>query len=468
MVLSRSTLLLATAGRYGWHRDELYYFAAGRHPSAGYVDFPPLTPLLSAVARNIFGASLVGQRSLAVLAGAVVTVAAALVARELGGGRWAQAVAALSVGWGPVLLGVNSLFQTVSFDQVAWAVLLLVVLRLVRTGDRRWWWVVGGVAGVGLETKYTIAVLLVSLVGALAAARATRPLLRGSQVWVGAGVALVLVAPNLWWQARHGWPSIAFFTGADGQGPERLSTLSYIRDALMIAGPVGSVLGVAGLRRLFRSPGTRPLAVASIAVVVLFGLAGGKGYYPAPVTFLLVPAGAVAAERWRRGRVAVPSLTLVSALLLLPLLVPVVPTGFAVDHGIVAARTDYLDELGWPELEAAVARTFHKLPAADQRRAGIITTNYGEAGAVDLYGPADGLPGAMSDHLTYRYWHRSRPDATVAVVVSETADWVREHCTTSARAATVSNRLGVDNKEAGAGIWVCHLRTNAGKELARG
>jgi 4-amino-4-deoxy-L-arabinose transferase-like glycosyltransferase len=204
VVGAKCALNFAFAGRYGWQRDELYYAVAGRHLQGGYVEFPPVTALLSALARVLFGWSLVGFRAFAILAGAATILIAALVARELGGGRRAQTLAAVAVGFSPVLIATNGLFQPVSFDQLATMLVLWLALRLAL--GRGSWPLLGVAAGLGVETKYTLVVVLVVLVACFLVWR--RDLLRSWGVPLALVIAGALVAPNLVWEARHGWASV--------------------------------------------------------------------------------------------------------------------------------------------------------------------------------------------------------------------------------------------------------------------
>src|SRR5215475_2484807 len=225
----KCALNLAFAGRYGWQRDELYYAVAGRHLQGGYVEFPPVTGLLSAAARLLFGWSLVGFRSFAIAAGAATMAVAALVARELGGGRRAQTLAAVAVGFSPLLIATNGLFQPVSFDQLATMVVLWLALRLAL--GRGSWLLLGIAAGVGLETKYTLAVVLVLLLAGFAVWR--RDVLYSLGFVVALVVAAALMAPNLVWEARHGWVSVHWFLDPPSSATDE-SRPQYVVDLLLV------------------------------------------------------------------------------------------------------------------------------------------------------------------------------------------------------------------------------------------
>lgn len=459
VVAVKTALSLAFAGRYGWHIDELYYFAAGKHPALGHVDFPPITPLLAGLARVLFGESLVGLRSLAILAGGGVIVVSALIARELGGGRFAQTLAAATVG-SSLVLGSNTLFQTVSFDQLAWAAVLFVAVRLLRTGDVRLWPVLGAVAGVGLMTKFTIAMLLAGLAAGFLVTAGGRARLRGVGPLAAIAIAVAIFLPNLVWQIDNGWPSVDFFTSRNPGNRDAFPLPVFVVMFLFAGGPLGVALLVPGVRRLARDVRYRQLTIAAALTVVGFVVTGGKPYYPAPLHVLLAAAGAVALEAAssRRRRTTV----VVSALLLLPTVpyyLPVLPLDAMLDVGGADVRKDYADQIGWPELVAAVDRAYESLPADEQQRTAILASNYGEAGAVDLLGPERGLPRAASPHLTYRYWSLPRPDATTLITVGFSANDLARWCAVPAAMTTFTTPHGVENEESGKKIAVCRLRS---------
>src|ERR1700730_3235818 len=312
------------AGRYGWHRDELYYLASARHLQLGYVDYPPVTPALARLVQAVAPESLVALRFAAVLAGAVVVVLVALIARELGGGRRAQALAALAVVISPMFLGGNFLFETVSFDQLAWALLLWIVVRLVAGRDLRLWLVAGVVLGIDLETKYTVAGLAVALAAGLLLTPARRHLAT-RWPWLGAALAVVLLVPNLWGQAGHGWDSVAYTLHHRGATDGRVA--SWLQQLFLVR-PLLLPLVVAGAVWLWRSGTFQALAWTAILVELLFFAVGGKSYYPASVFPLLYAAGAVWLEqsigsrllRWTWMAIAA-----VTTLVLTPIGLPVLP-----------------------------------------------------------------------------------------------------------------------------------------------
>jgi hypothetical protein len=454
MATVKVTGTMVFAGGYGWHRDELYYLACARHLSFGYVDFPAVTPLLANLDQALFPGSLVALRLLPALAGATVVVIAAGIARELEGGAAAQALAAFAVLISPLYIGTNHLFQTVSFDQVVWAVFCWLVARILAGGDSRLWLIAGVVFGAGLEIKYTVIGLGVAAFIGLFLSSGRRQLTT-HWPWLGLAISVALLAPNLWWQAGHGWDSVRFTLSHHGStdGPA-----AYWAQQVLLVGPLHLPLVALGLRRLHSDARFRALFWTAVAVEVLFFAAGGKSYYPAPIYPLLYAAGSVAVApflargRWRRGLIAAPA---VLSALLLPIGLPVLPAQAAANSAVWKLRKDFADEYGWPDLARQVQGVYRSLPEGERGSATVLAENYGEAGALDLYGPALSLPGVLSPHLTYYYWapRRMAPQTVISVGFSE--EQLRTLFADVRPAGHVSNSYGVMNEEFGRPIYVC-------------
>jgi len=441
VVALKCALELAVAGRYGWHRDELYYAVAGLHLQGGYVDFPPVTALLAALARELFGWSLVGLRAFTILASAGTVVVGALVARELGATRRAQTLAAVLIGFVPGMLGSNLLFQPVALDQLTTMVVLWLALRLAL--GRGSWPLLGVAAGIGLETKYTIAVVLVLLVATFLVWR--RDVLRSWGLPLAVAIAAALLIPNLVWEAGHGWTSVHFFlhpppSGSDETRPQFVVNVIVLT---LAAFPVA----VAGVVSLVRDRALRPFGWTVAATVAAYFVLGGKSYYALPVIVFALAAGAIPLDRWatRRRLVVAGALFAAVGLVALPLTLPVLPLHTAVKDGVVKGRGDYQSEVGWPAFVRLVER---EAPGADV----IVADNYGEAGALDLFGR--GLPPVASADVTMQYW---RPyvvgrEALVIGYSRSAADFCKDYRVV-ARISSAD-----DSNEGGEPIARCMLR----------
>lgn len=448
---------LVLSGRYGFHRDELYYLAAGRHPTFGYVDQPPLVPLL-ARALTAAGPHLWLLRAVAGLAHAAVVVLAALLAREFGGGRRALLLASVAAATMPLFVAAGSMFQTVVFDQVWWGATLLVVVRLLKGADPRWWLAVGALVGAGLETKWTIALLAMGLVAGIGAVPDARGHLRTPWLWAGGGVALVLWSPNLLWQALNGWPTLEFTRNNNDRVRAEEGRVGFVLQQVAMVGPFAVPLVAVGAVWLWRH--RRALAVAAAVVALVLVAVGGKAYYLGPVYVLGIAAGAVASEgwlaaaphRWTRAMAALAA----NGLVPLAALAPVAPVPVYAD--LFQDLNDELGEqVGWPEMVDLVAAVVGVLPAEQRADLRVITASYGEAAAIDLYGPARGLPSgtALSGHNSYADWWPDDEPAGAFVTVGYALSELAPLCDAVGPVAAVAQVDGVDNEVAGAPIHVC-------------
>ena len=450
-------LHLATSGIYGYHRDELFYLAAGHHLAFGYVDYGPVTPLLARADVLLLGNSPWALRVFPALAGAAIVVLAGLVARELGGGRRAQVLASVAALASPMLLGANWLFEYVTFDQLAWMVVLLLATRAVRRDEPRLWLAVGIAAGIGLETKLTIAALGAGLVAALLVAPARRHL-RTPWPWAGGATALAIFAPNLAWQAMHGWPILDYIR-THGAGIQQDGPLPFLLYQPLVVGVLALPLWLAGWYHLFRERDLRPLGVAAAVAFLLF-LPVGKYYYPGPLIPFILAAGAVRiaslAQHGGRWRHAVPmagGAALVSTAIMAPIVFPVVPPSSLARFHLDTVRKDFADTVGWRELAAQVDAVARTLPATERERAAVLASKFGQGGALLRYGHR--LPPVVSPELTFWYWKPQGLEPATVIVLGYDAAFLRRHFGQVTQVGTIGNSLGVRNEERGLGIFLC-------------
>jgi len=437
---------IATARGYGWFRDELYYLACSRHLDWGYVDHPPLVALAGFVVRNTLGTSLVALRLFpALCAGATVLVAAAI-ARQMGGGRTAQAAAATAVALAPVNLSLASVFSMNPIDHLIWALMLLVATRLMVTDDRRLWLLFGALAGIGLENKLSVLFLGAGVAAGLLLAREGRHLI-DPRLHAGGAIAAVLFAPHLLWQMAHDWPTAEFVRNATEHKNVALTPLAYLREQIVMMNPLALPLWLAGLALLLFARNGRPWRPLGWAWPVAFAILvfqNGKPYYLAPIYPLLFAAGGLVLEGAARRRPAVAgsavALLAVSGLALAPLAKPLLSEDDYVRYAALFGMTPGSDERktlgrlpqffadmhGWPEMAAAVAGVAAALPPEERARACVFGQNYGEAAALDLFGPALGAPRAISGHNNYWLWGPRGCDGSVLIIIGgERADHER-------------------------------------------
>jgi 4-amino-4-deoxy-L-arabinose transferase-like glycosyltransferase len=430
-------LHLVSLRGYGIFRDELYYLACADHLDWGYVDHPPLSIALLWGQRALLGESLGAIRVLPALVGVGLVFLAALLARELSGGRFAQGLAALAVAVVPQYLGITGFFSMNAFDLLFWAAAALVVARIVNTGDARLWLVLGALLGLGLQNK--ISVLFFGF--GLAVALASTPLrshLRQPHLWLGGLLAGVLFLPHLLWQARYDWPTLEFIRNAKQYKIADLTPLQFFGAQILEIHPLNAPLWLAGLVWLLAGREGRKFRVLGIIYVVAFVtmlLQKSKPYYLGPAYPMLLAAGAVAFEGWTRSRPALRPVLLavlaVGGLLLSPLAIPLLPVETFIAYQralglapVVAERSTlgplpqhFADRFGWEEMAAAVAEAYDTLPENERAGAVIVTSNYGEAGALRYFGARHGLPPAVSQHNSYFFWGPGREKADVVIAV---------------------------------------------------
>ena len=425
------------ANNYGYFRDELYYIVAGERLSFGYVDFPPVIALLAAFARYVAGDSLVSIHVFPAVAGAATVYVSGAIARELGGGRRAQVLAAIATMFS-ASLAVSSLFTVDVLDMMWWAIISLLVVKIIKNGDApspRLWIELGIVAGIALMTKLTVAFFLLSLIVAFALTT-RRAYLRSPWVWLASVIAFLILLPYVVWNALNGWPTVDFFIhhgGLNGDGPA-----SFLANQLLIAGVLGLPLAIAGLVFYFRSKEGRAFAVLGIAFVILlivYTLTNAKPYFMMGAYPLAFAGGAVLFERIFRRRFILPSYLagiLIVGIAIAPLYTPLLPpqtfiqyygalTGAANSAGgqqTAGSFPQYLgDRFGWDTMTATVASVYYGLPSQERSQACILTLNYGEASALTFLGTSHGLPPVISGHNNYFLWGTRGCSGAVLIIV---------------------------------------------------
>jgi hypothetical protein len=446
--LFKFLLHLFTAGNYGYFRDELYYAAAGEHLDFGYVDFPPLVALVAAATRALFGDSLLALHVFPALAGAVVVVLAGLIARELGGRRFAQGLAALATLIPPTLLVFGTWLSMDAFDQLFWVLGTYVLVLILKHGRPRHWLVFGLVAGLGLLTKLTMLYFGLAVFVALLLTRARSHLLM-PWPWLGGAISLLFLLPYVFWQISHGWPTLEFWSNY-GEKVDKASPLEFLVEQIVTMQPPTLPLWLAGLvYYLFAQEGRpyRTLGWVYVVLFVLFMVQNVRFYFLAPAYPMLFAAGAVAFERflarrgWRWPKPAYVAVLAISGIVVAPItVVPVLPvdalariTGAAGGDAGVQVETrevgqlpqNFADRFGWENMVATVAGVYEELPPEERERACILTGNYGEAGAVDFLGEEYGLPGAISGHNSYFVWGPGGCTGEVVISVGVSLETLR-------------------------------------------
>jgi hypothetical protein len=440
-LISGSSILahLLTVTRYGFFRDEFYFIACSESLAWGYVDQPPLSALVLAFSRWLLGDSVVGIRLFPILAGAAIIFLTGVIARELGGGRFAQGVSALCVTVAPVFLALGHFFSMNAFDVLLWTAAIYVVIRLIKTENRKLWVVFGLILGIGLLNKISMLFLAFGLLVGLLLTQHRREL-RGKWLWVGGAVAGLLFLPYLVWQANHGWPMLEFMRNAQTLKMLKLPPAQFLLEQVLLLHPLTLPIWLAGLFYLFfnwRASCFRLFGWTYLALLLLFMLQGAKPYYLAAIYPLLFAAGGVQTQRaltrvafgWTKP--AVVTLLLLGGLVLVPLSLPVLPPELLVrylavlqieptsgeKHETGKLPQHYADMFGWEEMVAEVARVYHSLPGDERAQVAIFGRNYGQAGAIDFLGERHRLPKAISGHNNYWLWGTRGYSGAVLIVI---------------------------------------------------
>ena len=439
---------LLTIGRYGYFRDELYYIACGRHLAFGYVDQPPLSILLLRLSQIFTGNSLFAIRLLPALAGAATVAITGLIARELGGREWAVALGCASSLCALFNLAVGNFFSMNAFEPLFWIGCVYLVVRIINGGSPILWLWFGALLGLGLENKHSTAFFAAGIFVALLLTPERRHFAE-KWIWFGGLIGFAIALPNILWQLQNHWPTYELLNNiAHSDKNVALSPAQFILQQIVFMNPGTLPLWLAGLCWVFGSrDGRRYMALGIIYLAMLaeFIILHGKSYYLAPAYPMLLAAGGVAVERVFANRLkwCKPALLvaiLATGALFAPLAVPILPPGKLVVYmraiGLQLPRTEtshtgplpqlFADQFGWQEMVASVAHVYHHLRPEDEKRAAIFCQNYGEAGAIDFFGPKFGLPQAISGHQNYFLWGPRDWTGEVALVLDTRDDNERE------------------------------------------
>jgi len=433
--LSRCVWILAAAGtllhflfnrQYGFFRDELYYAACGEHPAWGYVDHSPLAPLISYVARETLGDSLFALRFFPALASAAKIFLGGWIAREIGGGKFAQGFAAFTVLCAPIYLTFDNFLSMNSFEPVFWMLCAAIVLHILNGGDARFWFLFGVVGGIGVLNKHSMLFFGSGLALGLLLTPA-RKVFRSPWTWCGAAVVFLIFLPNLLWEVRNHFPTIALLHTVIGTKYSTVSPLEFIAQQTLLTHPLAAPVWLLGLWFFLHDTKGRKYAFLAWAYFVVLAemiLLHGKIYYLAPAYIMLLAGGAVWIEKravsrtgfWLKPALIVP--LLLGAAVAAPLAMPVLSVRQAIRYSafwdVKAVHVENVpqgdlpqlfgDMFGWEDQVQAMSRAYASLPEEGRQRAALLAYNYGEAGAIDYFGKRYGLPKAISGHNQYGYW----------------------------------------------------------------
>lgn len=451
---------LATNGNLGFHTDELYYIDSGRHPALGYVDFPPIVPLLARLETDLLGRTPWALRLLPTLLGAFMVALSGAYVRRLGGSFRLQALALLIAVTAPYFLGANWVYQTVTFDELTWMVTLYCFLCLVLEPRPRYWIYLGISLGIGLEVKYTIGGLVASIGLAVLLTPPLRADLQTRFPWIAAGISLLICAPNLVWQIEKGFPSLLYIANHQGSGGGFVANVLLIMVYLFFLIPFWMV----GLVSMFRSATLRPVGIACLLALILF-LFVGKSYYAVGTVPVAIAQGLVAIGRVKRPRlrtslqIAVAVACVLQLLTFARLILPITPPDRIHSLGLDSKNELFKDSVGWEDVAHQVESIYGTLPSSERTGTVIISAFYGVPGALQIYGDKRSLPMIVSPQLSGWYWLPSDLVATRALMIDYEPSDVSWMCSSATLVGHLTVPYGVQGLEQGAPVTFCVLNT---------
>jgi hypothetical protein len=476
LAIGALALHVGFSGGFGFFRDELYYAACGQRLAWGYVDHAPLAPFLAHLSRSLFGDSLLALRFLPALAASAKVLLGGWLARELNGGKYAQFLAAFCVFLAPIYLTFDHFFSMNAFEPVFWMTCAAIVLRILNGGNPKLWLLFGLVAGLGILNKHSMLFFGSGIVFGLLATTERRHF-RQPWIWLGAGIAFLCFLPNLLWEIRNGWPTLALLHAVMGTKYVIVSPWEYIWQQTLLIHPLAAPIWMAGLYFLLRDPLGKKYAVlawAYFTVLLEMLLLHGKIYYLAPAYAMLLAAGSVWIELrlvpraglWLRPTVAVP--LLIGGVMAAPLAMPMLPVEAAVRYtrfwDVQAIHVEnvplgelpqlFADMFGWQEQVHAMAKIYNALPESERVQAVVLAYNYGEASALDYFGSKMGLPPAISGHNQYGLWGPGSRTGQVAVAIGFSEGQLRQFYDEVTPVATVSPQYAIP-EESHLTIFVC-------------
>ena len=457
-------------GQYGFHRDELDFIMNARQLDWGYVSYPPITPFFARIGLELFGESLRGLRVIPAIVQGIVMVLAAWMARDMGGKRRAQILTAFVVFITPVSIFGGTVIMYFAFDYLWWVVVAFFMVRLLATDDARYWLGVGAGIGLGMMTKYTMAFWVSGLIVAVLITSA-RKYLRSKWLYFGAALALLIYLPNLIWQIQHDFISLEYLESIHARDISWGRSDDFLSEQLILTtNPLSLPIWAVGLSVCLFGASMkrfRTLGWMFVVTFVLFAINKGRGYYTGPSYVMLLAAGVVWFESWlaartekarRVGFSLLWGTQVIGSLIGIVLMKPIAPINSPLWEVTTGVTDDLFTEMiGWQDLTAQVAEIYNSIPEDEKTRTVILAGNYGEAGALDLYGDEYGLPRIITGSNSYWYRGYGEPEPETVIVVGFESSYAGQFFKSCNYAGTVRNQYGVKNEESTyhTGLYVC-------------
>jgi hypothetical protein len=439
LALLKLIIHFLTNGNYGYFRDEFYYIACSDHLAWGYVDQPPLSIFILAINRLLLGDSIFALRLLPALAGALTVIITGLMVRQLGGGRFAQALAALAVIITGVYLSLNSFYSMNSFDLLFWALSFYILILIIKKDKPKLWLLFGLVAGLGLMNKYSMLFFGFGLLGGLLLT-SHRKYLLSKWFWLAALIAFVIVLPHIIWEIQYDFPSIEFMRNASQYKIYPVSPLEFLSGQLLLLSFINAPLCLVGLYYYFFHKDGKTYRLFGwifIIILIIMITLKAKVYYIAPVYSMLFASGALVTEKfihklkWRWLKPAFISLMIIAGIIVSPIAIPVLPVETFIKYaefmGIVAPKMErsetsalpqhFADRFGWENMVDTLAQVYHTLTPEEQSQCILFARNYGQAGAIDFFGEKYDLPKATCSRNNYWLWGPGERSGEIAICI---------------------------------------------------
>jgi len=463
-------------GAYGYFRDELYYAACGQHLAWGYIDQAPLIAVVARLSRALFGDSLHSLRFFPALASGTQILITGWIVRELGGRRYSQILACTAMLVCPIFLTMDNFLSMNAFEPIFWMLCVGISLRIIRAGEQRLWLLFGLVAGIGILNKHSTLLFGFAFFLSILVTQ-QRGWLRQPWIWSGALVAFLIFLPNFLWEYTNHWPTLEILRNVDRLKNEHVSWLQFIAQQAFLVHPLAAPICLVGLWYFLASPSGKPYRYVGWTYLFLLLellVLRGRIYYLAPIYPMLFAAGAVAIESWIgfTGRAWVKAAILaplvLGGMVAAPLALPILPLEAAVAYAnywdVKSIRVEkepsgklpqlFADMMGWQQQARIVAGVFHDLPARDQTKVAILAANFGQAGAIDYFGPSLGLPHAISGHNNYYLWGPQDYTGEIVIAVGLPMDTLVPLFGDIQRVATIDNEYAIP-EENNLPVYIC-------------
>ncbi|MBE0671023.1 MAG: glycosyltransferase family 39 protein [Anaerolineales bacterium] len=470
MALGAVIFHIALNGQYGFHRDELDFIMNARQLDWGYVSYPPITPFFARIGLEIFGESLRGLRVLPAIAQGIVMILAAWMTRDMGGKRNAQILTAFAVFIVPISMFGGTVIMYFAFDYLWWVVVAFFMVRLLATDDPRYWLGIGAGIGLGMMTKYTMAFFVAGLVIAVLVTP-VRKYLRSKWLYLGAALALLIFLPNLIWQMQHDFIAFDYLSSIHARDVDWGRADEFLPEQLYLTtNPLSLPLWTVGLSLCLFSASMkrfRTLGWMFLVTSVLFFINKGRGYYTGPSYVMLLAAGCVwfeglferlGGKKRQLGYGVLWTTQVIGSLIGVILMKPIAPINTPLWDFSIGITDDLFTEMvGWQDMTAQVAEIYQSIPDNEKARTVILAGNYGEIGALDLYGDEYGLPRIISGGNSYWYRGYGDPEPETVIVVGFERGYAEQFFKSCQFSGTVKNSYNVKNEETTfhTGLYVC-------------